>query len=321
MTLGSSLKNAARVFDTLAVGNLNVDITAFVESTPPPDGEVEARVFHISFGGSAANFAVALSRLSSRVGLIAHIGSDEMGKSALAELEREKVYTRLIRVEKGRTTGYVLVLVERSGVKRMVAFRGANQLLSSRSLPLKAARRAKIVHASSVKPSTAEGIAAKAVRGGAVFTYDPGGSALKYPLKEFAPVLEKTHILFVNSTEVKAITGISDPKKAADVLSEYAPTVVVKMGAKGVYAVGEEEREFIPAFEVEEVVDTTGAGDAFNAGFIKGLLLGLSFRECCIMGNAVAALKIAHPGARGGLPTLQQVSEFLRARGVFIRGL
>ena len=314
-------RREVRPLDVIVVGNLNIDITAFIEAPPPPDSEVEAHIFNISFGGSAANLATALSKLSCKVGLVAHIGSDELGKTALMELKREGVYTSYIHIEKGQTTGFVVVIVERSGVKRMIAFRGANSFLSSRSLPLRAARRTYIVHASSVKPSIANGIASKALKGKAIFTYDPGGAAIKYKFKDFQPVLEKTKILFLNKTEAESLTSESDPRRVADLLLDYVPVVVVKLGAQGVYASYEGEDIHVPAFEVDMVIDTTGAGDAFNAGFLKGLLLNLPLRECCLLGNAVAAMKITAPGARGGLPTLQQLSEFLRSRGVIIEKL
>jgi len=120
-------------------------------------------------------------------------------------------------------------------------------------------------------------------------------------------------LLILSQGEVKDMTGVP-LHKGLGVLEEAGPrSIVVTLGKDGCTVVGEEikGKEDVEAFELEEVEDTTGAGDAFTAGFLYGLLKGEDYLQSALTGNAAAALKIMQLGARSGLPTPEELEEYL----------
>ncbi|MEA3341449.1 MAG: carbohydrate kinase family protein, partial [Chloroflexota bacterium] len=126
------------------------------------------------------------------------------------------------------------------------------------------------------------------------------------------PVLERTAVLLVSRTEALALTGRPSPDEAARALREMGPQVVVEtLGAEGVLVASDAGLIRVPAFDVPDAQDTTGAGDGFAAGLIAGFLEGLGWVAAARMGCAVAALKIRHVGARSGLPSREEVQLFL----------
>jgi ribokinase len=133
-------------------------------------------------------------------------------------------------------------------------------------------------------------------------SFDPGAL---YARKEYAalePIIKKCYVLMPNAKELSLITGEADYCKGADVLvGRGVKIVAVKLGADGCYVTDGRERLQIEAFKVK-VVDTTGAGDAFCAGFLYGLLDNKSLFDCGRLGNFVASRCVMKMGARAGLP-------------------
>jgi len=288
--------------DVLAVGNINIDMSFFVDGMPKPDDETFARNFAVFQGGSAANFAVGAARLGLRTGILGCVGADPLGREALRLLKEEKVSTEFVRVSKERRTGTVCVLVEESGVRRMVAYRGANEeleLLVRKEIP-----RAKFVQLCNVSREVLGAVLRR--RGESKVILDPGGGSKDLRIED----LRGVDLLFVNELECANLTG-SDYEGGSEILSEHVGTVVVKLGSRGAFMRDGRESAYQEAFRVR-VVDTTGAGDAFNAGFVAALCEERSKREGLAWGSGVAALKIQSEGARTGLPTLKELTAFLR---------
>lgn len=315
MTQEYSLRQEEKALDVIAIGNINVDLTAVVDKIPEEDSEVEAKSFSINFGGSAANFAVAASRLGLKTGIIAWVGSDVFGDLSLQDLMKEGVDVSRVKYSDLMPTGSVTVLVSPDGSRRMIAFRGANKLLSADDLDEKYLSRATLVHASNVSINLASEIAAKARKLGIKFSYDPGGLGVQADKDALEKIFSDTDILFCNKVEAHTIVGSDDVEKCAEHLSNLADIVVVKMGKEGALIRSGKMLHKVPAFKVN-VVDTTGAGDAFNAGFILGLLKDQPLDVAGLIANATAALKITKAGARQGLPTLSQVKKFLESNGL-----
>jgi len=290
--------------DVLAVGNINVDMSFFMEGMPEPDDETFARDFAVFQGGSAANFAVGVARLGLRTGILGCVGADPLGREALRLLRKENVLTDSVRVSKRRRTGTVCVLVEEGGVRRMIAYRGANEelrLLVRREIP-----QAKFVQLCNVSREVLGAVLMR--KGEDKVILDPGGGSKDFRIED----LRGVDLLFVNELECRNLTN-ADYERGSEILSEHVGTVVVKLGSRGAFMREGEESAYQEAFPVK-VVDTTGAGDAFNAGFVAALCSGRSGNDCLLWGNGVAALKIRSKGARTGLPTLKDLATFLRER-------
>lgn len=291
------------MFDVISIGNINIDISFYVDKIPEIDYEVLADlgIFH---GGAAANFAVAASRLGLKVGIIGCVGNDYFGKKAIEELEKEGVITNFIKIVNEKLTGMVCVIVEKNGNRRMLAYRGANEYLEkvidevANEIP-----HCRYIQLCNVNKRVLTKVKEKIKE--AKISLDPGGRVVELSLND----LEGIDLLLLNEVECKKLTNMNC-KEGAYLLSKYVDIIVVKMGEKGAYLFDGNKEIEIPAIKVN-VIDTTGAGDAFNAGFITGLIRGLSLEECLHWGIATASLKIQKKGARNGLPNINELMKFL----------
>ena len=287
----------------LVYGNINIDITLYVKELPRPGSETLASRILKSGGGSAANTAVALSRLGVPARIIGCVGTDTEGEDALEDLRSEGVDTTHVK-RTSAPTGRVYVMVDAHGERTMIAFRGANNLLAPSSVDADAVMRALWVHVSGGKRDVGLAILKLASKAGIPTSYDPGRAAYGAPEDELAPLLGRVDVLLVNELELNALQSRNLPLPGL---------VVVKRGAKGSEVLVDGDVISAPAFKVR-VTDTTGAGDAFNAGFIAGLSYGLSLYETLVFANAVAAIKVTREGARSS-PILKEVIRFLRRGG------
>ncbi|MEN3017095.1 MAG: carbohydrate kinase family protein [Candidatus Methanosuratincola petrocarbonis] len=277
-----------------SVGNINVDLAFYMSGFPQRDSESLAEGFKLSHGGSAANFAVGIARLGIPCSVVGCVGRDVFGMQALDSLNREGVGTRSV-LECDLGTGTVCVLVE-GGRRTMVAWRGANEMI------VEAVRRTdfsgyRLIHIANVRKIVFQEVVAK--KGEAMFSFDPGGGAREFSHRDLAGV----DFLLLNEEELGFIGGLQA------VLREVG-TVVVKQGARGASYYSKVKEAHCPAFRAE-AVDATGAGDAFDAGFIAAVLRETGAEEALRWGCGAAALKIGKRGAREGLPTAKELAEFL----------
>ncbi|MCS7104665.1 MAG: carbohydrate kinase family protein [Thermofilaceae archaeon] len=295
---------------TLSVGNANVDLLLYVEEPPACGAQVEACLFEKRPGGAASNFAVAAAKLGVSSSILCCVGSDSEGDWLLRELEACGVETSLVaHVE--APTGFVVIVVDKRGERSMIAFRGANALLAQAVRSLNSSLKADWVHVASVKPDTAEAALAIAKSLGCNTSYDPGSLVAKVGLRQLEDVFRFVDVLFLN--EFEAATLMAVDYEEMDHVFEKVPVTVVKMGSKGSRAAAEGCWIEAPAFPVE-AVDTTGAGDAFDAGFVFAYASGLSLREALIFANACGALKVTRRGSQAS-PSLSEVINFLKERG------
>jgi ribokinase len=138
-------------------------------------------------------------------------------------------------------------------------------------------------------------------------SFDPGALYARKGLAALEPIVERTFVLMPNAGELELLTGIADYRKGAEaMLKKGVKVVAVKLGSKGCYVTDGKQSRHVESFKVN-VVDTTGAGDAFCAGFLYGLIERKSLEECGRIGNFVASRCIERMGARAGLPTLKDL--------------
>lgn len=294
----------------LSVGNLNVDLSMYVNTVPSVGGRVEAKFFAKNPGGAAANFAVALARLGESSGVLGCVGRDREGHWLIHELASNGVDVSLV-AQVDSATGFVVVIVDEKGERTMISYRGANSHLLD---VVKNFEKLNVewVHACSVGPEVAETVFKSAKVAGAITSYDPGGSVVKLGFEALKTALNIVDILLVNEEEAFILEKLGGGLNLAKV-SETVPLIVIKMGGKGSKALKGSTTVKAPAFPTH-VVDSTGAGDAFNAAFCFALNKGLELQEALVFANACAALKIARIGAQSS-PTLDDAINFLRASG------
>jgi ribokinase len=139
-------------------------------------------------------------------------------------------------------------------------------------------------------------------------SFDPGALYARKGLTELEPIIRRCYVVMPNAIELRLITGEVDYCKGADILIGMGVKVIaVKLGADGCYVTDGRERLRVEAFKVK-AVDTTGAGDAFCAGFLYGLLNNKNLRDCGRLGNFVASRCVMKMGARAGLPYIKDLA-------------
>ncbi len=295
-----------------AVGNINIDWICTLSHLPTCDEKLNIHSLSIFPGGAAANFAVSLARLGSKIRLFGHVGEDSRGREALQSLRDEKVDTSFVIHEKDLSTGLVIILVDKDGQTMKLRFRGANSRLSPNDITSKLFKDVQIAYAASVSIPVATQIAAVSNQMGICSAIDVGEEFTKQSIDKVRDMICSFSIVFMNQLVFKRI--FKRPPTLNNIQSEVngvLEVLNVTLGRKGSITATKEIVFETPAFQVE-TVDTTGAGDAFAAGFIHYYNQKLPIVETAKRAAACASLQVTQPGGREGLPTAQQVEDFLK---------
>jgi len=293
--------------DAVVLGGAAVDWIAQVDALPERDTVVLARAYERFPGGSAANVAVGLARLGQRVGFVGKLGADEDGRFLLHAFAEEGVDTQALIIEPTHRTASCFIAVDDGGERMIIALPGAALIENASELNLTYLQQCRALYVGAAYPEVAmTAMSAVHEAGGAVF-YAPGGAWGPEGLPSIRPLLQKTDVCLVSRTEAQALAS-PDAVSAARMLQEAGPPVViVTLGKHGAIALAAGHLIGVPAFAVDRPRDTTGAGDAFAAGWLAAYLQGSGWEEATRIGCAAAALKIQHLGARSGLPRWEQV--------------
>lgn len=307
--------------EVIGLGALNIDHIKIVERILE-DGEAVVLDSCSTPGGSAANTIYGLARLGVGTGFCGVVGDDDYGKTLLQDFQKVGVDTSQIRVKSGAKTGTVLCLSDKLGRRSLYVVPSANSLLTMDDLDPAAINRAGMLHLASFADEKQFKVVlglvdrlAPSVR----LSFAPGALYAAKGLKNLAPILKRTYILFLNQNEMRQLTGKDIASGAEGCLKQGCQKVVVTLGTGGklgkTTAVGyirDAEHEYIIEplrRDIGAEVDTTGAGDAFAAGVIYGLLKGKGLEDCGRLGNIVARCSITKMGAREGLPTLKELAQ------------
>jgi ribokinase len=292
--------------DVIGFGALNVDSLLKVDRIAGPEEESFIENYTEACGGSAANTTVGLARLGCKVGFIGKVADDHEGKLQIDTFNSEGVDTNGIIHAKQGKSGAVLGFVDKKGARALYINPGVNDTLESREINLEYVAQTSYLHLSSFvgeKPFRAQKKLVGMLPNNIKVSFDPGAIYAQKGLAAIDPLIRNSHVFMPNSIELEQITGEPDYRKGAEVILEMGvKIVVVKLGVKGCYVTDGEDKFLVDGFPVK-VVDTTGAGDAFNAGFLYGLLDNKNnLYECGRLGNYVASRSVTAMGARAGLP-------------------
>ncbi len=265
----------------------------------------------ICSGGVGANIAVALAKLGAETRLTGAIGDDSWGNLVIREMTEKGVNLNLLQIKKGELTGFMFIFVDKEGERTILGYRGANKRFRATREVLEVASRASHVHVSGYSLMDSEefphafSLLKTAKKFGRTTSVDIEGIAFQGKAK----VLQLKGLInycFSNETEAKALCGKFDNKRFESFRKELGAEVfVVKTGKEGCLVLWDCGIELVSAMKIK-VKDTTGAGDAFNAGFLFGISKGLSPSSACRLGNAVAGYKCEGEGAQH-LPSIEQL--------------
>lgn len=294
--------------DVVGFGALNVDKLYKVNKIAREGEESFALDFQEAPGGSAANTIVGLARLGLRTGYIAKVANDREGKLLVNDFKKERVNTEGVVIAETGRSGVVTGYVDGKGERALYVDPGVNDSLEFREINLEYAIRARFLHMTSfvgAKPFEAQERLVRRLSNIEV-SFDPGEIYTLKGLAALRPLIKRSSVVFPNENEVKMLTGEDHEKGSRVLLKEGAGIVAVKLGGKGCYVMNGKENHFIQPYKTK-VVDTTGAGDAFCAGFLYGLIKKKDLYECGQLGNLVASKCIAKVGARTGLPRVEEL--------------
>jgi len=286
----------------------------------------DVNLFKRSWGGDTSNFAVAVTRLGGKAGYVCRVGDDDFGKCFLDFWRGEGVDTSHVIVEKGGFTGIYFISIIDGGEHDFTYYRTNSSAshLCPEDIDPSYIGRAKVFHTSGISQAISQSCREAvftaieiAKQSGVKFSYDPNVRLKLWPIHTARAVIMRTielaDIVMPSIEDMKILLGVDSPEQAADLIMKRGPKiVVVKLGSEGSFVAYDDEKVRVPGFKVMPV-DTTGAGDAFDAAFMVSLLEGCNPVESAKFANAVGALTTLGKGAVEPIPKREEVYEFLKS--------
>ncbi len=306
-----------REFDLLFPSGANIDIIVNGFSAIPPPGS-EERVSSISMhtGGGGALCALGVAKLGLRPALWGIIGDDPLGKFLEDELAGAGVTTFLSHDPEARTG--VSIAFNPETDRSFLTYDGSCTDFSIGKLDSSLLERTKHVHLTGyrgqVNHDDVLGIVEKARAAGCTVSLDIGWDDTGEWHDRIFEVIDRVDLFFCNRIEALNYTRKADTGEALKVLASLGAMSVIKLASEGAIALERGRVVSSPAFPVK-VVDTTGAGDSFNAGFLFGWLSRLSTADCLCLGNACGGLSVTKAGGNSAFPRASELSGFLESSG------
>jgi ribokinase len=292
------------------LGDISVDLIYFLDRIPEPGEEVPARRALMKPGGAGATLAAQLASLGHKVQLAGRVGQDPFKPVALRELERVKADLKYVQEDPQHQTSSILILLTPGGERSMVSSGGASRYLDASEFKSK-----------NLDQTDALVLSAYALVGGPQREYaiavldaarkrelpifvDLGTGAVRAAGRELLEFFKGVPYLLMNQTELVGLTETDSISDGVERLREAGlENVVVKVGAMGSIVVTPKQQELVEPFPLEEVVDTTGSGDAFTAAFAHAVMDGRDLMTAARLGNLAGSLAATAVGAQGRLIT------------------
>lgn len=306
---------ALKAFDVVVNGMINLDVNvANVHCGFLAKKLTNLDQISLSLGGDAQNCALTLARSGYRTAICGRIGNDQAGMICKQGLESSGVDSSFLSISENGT-GIAINLVQ-SGESSVLFREGANREFCLDDIDVSLFTPLTIVSLNSFfccgLINEEFFIAAK--KRGAITVADTNTVLSGNHIAQIANCFPYIDYFIPSYAEAKALTGETYPKEIADIFLDYGvSTVVVKLGEEGCFVKNRKISKKIPGFQVE-VVDTTGAGDNFVAGFIMGLCDGLDVEECATLGNAAGAITVQSLGSNGAVKSLKQLKDFIMTK-------
>ncbi|MDO8550849.1 MAG: ribokinase [Ignavibacteria bacterium] len=294
----------------LVIGSANMDLVISVEKFPQPGETIFGKKFEMFPGGKGANQAVCCAKLGAKTFFLGRMGNDDFGKSLSKNMKKEGVDIHHLLIDENENTGTALITVEGKGENEIVVISGSNMNLSPDDVESKKEifKEVKVVITQLEIPIFTILEAARiAKQNGNIFILNPAPG-----LELSEKLLSLVDYLTPNETELELLSGISvkDEKSiemaAEELLNKGVKNVIVTMGEKGAYLLSKERKEIFPAKKIK-VVDSTGAGDAFNGAIAYALSNGEEIGKAIQLANSVAAFAVTKMGAQSSLPRLEDL--------------
>lgn len=281
---------------------------------PEPVPLERAATLALAIGGAESNTAIQLGRLGHSAGFISRVGDDPFGRRVVQTLAEHGVDTSFVTVDAGAPTGVYLREWLPDGARRVYYYRAGSAAcrMTAADVRPEAFAGARIVHLTGITPALSAGCAAAVARAielaraqGAKVAFDPNYRVRLWDQATaraaLLPLIAKSDILLMGHEDALAIFGTDDPAAAiGQALALGVGVVVFKQAEHGARGATAEGQVAVPAHPVERVVDPVGAGDAFNAGFLAGVLRGYGLEEALHLGAHLGAATVGRLGDYAG---------------------
>jgi sugar/nucleoside kinase (ribokinase family) len=289
----------------------------------------ETESFVPSAGGAVANVVVAASRLGVKSGFLGCVGDDEFGSLIIHDFKREGVDVSCLKKVKGRATGIAFYSIDRKGERHYTFYRfpgysDPESMFMPEDIDRDYFTGVKVLHLSEAmfRQIETREAAFKVLRTakeyGVSISYDPNTRETLWKNKEGffetqRKILSFVDVFLATLKEANSIVDEQREKETAKKIQALGPSTIV-LRRKNHYQVYSRDQDFtIPVIKVK-AIDTSGAGDAFDAGFLTGLIKNQPLDKAVLLGSAVATLKVMKLGTRSGLPTMNEAKNFLESK-------
>ncbi|MGN1140142.1 MAG: carbohydrate kinase family protein [Oliverpabstia sp.] len=302
-------------WDIYVYGDVNIDIVIpGVEKFPEPGQEDEVSIMETFVGGGAALFTLGTGKLGLHPVFQGEVGDDCYGEMIRKKFLESNVDDSLLKTSETEKTGISLSFTNEKD-RSFLTFRGTNEKLSIDCVNVEQVKQASHIHVTGYAGSCNHDAYLKLLKRiksetQATVSFDLGWDPTgewNAGIYELFPYID---VLFMNETEAVHYSRKSDAYEAAKDFAKYCQLVAIKMGKEGSIAVSSGKLYKAAPYKVK-AVDTTGAGDSFNAGFVYGFLKGKSVEECLKCGNGCGALSVTALGGNTGFPTEKELMDFI----------
>ncbi|NPV09189.1 MAG: carbohydrate kinase family protein [Anaerolineae bacterium] len=310
-----------RRFDVITIGDMCVDLVLDLGEVMPRFGQVEQWVpdYYLEMGGSTCLFACQAAKLGLRTAILGRVGDDAYGELVVRRLRESGVDTDRVVADSRLKTGLGVALCRAGGDRSILTYAGSLNAVYPSDVTDEFLSSARHLHYGSyylqtnLLPRAAE-IMARAREFGLTVSLDTNWDPEGRWDGGLTQALAHVDVILPNQQEALAITGMTDVEDAVTALLTRVPVVAVKLGERGSLAATEGERSLVPVPPVARVVDTIGAGDSFDAGFLAGWLSGLSLAQSAAIGNACGRATTQAAGGLQGqllLPDIAHLRELI----------
>ena len=303
-----------RQVDIVGLGEIVLDWVTEIPHFPKPDEKIDALSENYFPGGVTANYLVATARLGSKRGFIGAVGDDSYGDYLIEDFAKEGVDTTCIKKIVDNKTPVNFIFVAKGEKTIIQSPHMQTTKIEAEDLNEAYVANSKLLHTTIIHQKVTEKAVEIAKKNNVKISIDLESQIALRGWDNLKKVLLNADILLPNKEGAQAITNSNNPEKAAEILVKKGiPIVIITLGSNGVLITTKEFQKRIPTYNINNIVDTTGAGDTFNGAFsLAYWIKGWDLEKSCKYANAAASLKIQKLGARSGMPNETELKEFLK---------
>lgn len=301
-------------YDAVVIGDANIDLVVVgCPEMPAPGEEVFADQMQVHVGGGAALFTLSLAKLGLKLAFNGVLGKDDDGQYILNEFQKHGVDTQYIKISERNNTG-ISIALNSDKDRSFITYMGTNKEIDLQQLDLKSVELARHVHLTGYRGRRNHddymGMIARLKSMGVTLSCDVGWDDTGEWYEGIYELMRTVDIFFMNEAEALHYTRCSCEADSIAQLRKHSSHFVIKLSSRGALACIDGKTTHSEGFKVD-AIDTTGAGDAFNAGYMFGYLSGRPVEECLLYGNACGACSVMNYGGSTGIPDIYALQQFI----------